>query len=78
MYAAVLSATEQDAGDVARAFRNVANHSDVGVRQSVIIAAGYFSHPALIDLVRELRDSDPADDIRDTAQRLLDAVAVPR
>lgn len=78
VYAAALSATEQDAQEVADAFRTVANHADADVRQSVVIAAGYFSHPALVALVRELRDSDPADHIRHNAQHLLDAQATNR
>ena len=64
VYAAALSATEQDGEDVVRTFRTVANHSDADVRQSVVIAAGYFPHPALVELVHELRDSDQADHIR--------------
>ncbi|MEI8406877.1 MULTISPECIES: HEAT repeat domain-containing protein [unclassified Kribbella] len=74
IYAAALSATDQDAQVVADAFRTVANHPDAEVRQSVLIATAYFPHPALIDLVRELRNSDPAADIRHNAQHLLEAL----
>lgn len=78
IYAAALSATDQDAQEAADAFRTAANHPDAEVRQSVVIATGYFSHPPLIDLVRELRDSDPSDHIRHNAQHLLEALPTTR
>jgi hypothetical protein len=61
-----------DAAEVARAFRTIASHPDAGVRQSVIIATGYFPHTTPISLIRGLRDEDPADHVRTNAQHLLE------
>jgi hypothetical protein len=56
---------------VAEAFQKVARDTDAGVRQSVIIATGYFPHRGLIDFVRQLRDSDPVGHVRKNAEILL-------
>jgi hypothetical protein len=62
VHAAALSASEQDTEEgVVQEFRNVMRDPDAGVRQSVVIAMGYFPHPGLVELVRELRDRDPVD-----------------
>ncbi|GAB2842248.1 HEAT repeat domain-containing protein [Lentzea nigeriaca] len=72
VYAAALSAADEDGDQLAQAFRRVAGDPDAGVRQSVVIATGYFPHPGLLDLVRQLRDSDPAGHVRRNAALLLE------
>ncbi|NWF25889.1 HEAT repeat domain-containing protein [Streptomyces sp. PKU-EA00015] len=75
VYAAALAADEADAERITGEFRNVTRDPDAGVRQAVIIATGYFPHPGLVDLVRELRDSDPEEHVRENAQILLDGLS---
>ncbi|KAB1150552.1 HEAT repeat domain-containing protein [Streptomyces luteolifulvus] len=75
VFAAAVSATEADADDLIREFGTAARDSDAGVRQSVIIATGYFPHPGLVDLVGELRDGDPVEHVRRNAQILLDGLS---
>ncbi|MGW8887829.1 HEAT repeat domain-containing protein [Streptomyces sp. NPDC055749] len=75
VYAAALAAGEEDGEQVTQEFRNVTRDPDAGIRQSVILAAGYFPYPGLVDLVRELRDSDPVEHVRRNAQLLLDGLS---
>jgi HEAT repeat protein len=76
VHAAALSASEQDTEEgVVQEFRNVMRDPDAGVRQSVVIAMGYFPHPGLVELVRELRDRDPVEHVRRNAAILLDGLA---
>lgn len=77
VYAVALSATEQDAERVAREFRSVVRDPDAGVRQAVVIAAGYSPQPDLLELVGALRDSDPVDHVRRNAEILLDGLKRP-
>jgi hypothetical protein len=77
VYAAVLSATEQDAPEVVREFRPLAAHPDPGIRQSLIIAAGYFPTPDLLALVQPFRHTDPVAHIRTNATLLLEALPTP-
>lgn len=74
IYAAALSAVEQDAQQVVDEFRNVVRDPDAGVRQAVVIATGYFPQPGLVELVGELRDSDTVDHVRRNAAILLDGL----
>jgi hypothetical protein len=71
VYAAAVSAAEEDGAQVAQEFRAVVQNPDAGIRQSVIIATGFFPHPDLVELVRALGDSDPVDHVRRNAQLLL-------
>ncbi|PUB19865.1 hypothetical protein C8K30_11934 [Promicromonospora sp. AC04] len=75
IYAAALAADEADGEQVTQEFRNVAGDPDTGVRQSLIIATGYFPYAGLIELVTDLRDSDPVDHVRKNAQLLLDGLS---
>ncbi|MFJ8635791.1 HEAT repeat domain-containing protein [Streptomyces sp. NPDC093568] len=75
VYAAALSAGEQEAEHVVEAFRNLVGDPDAGVRQAVVIATGYFPQPGLVELVGELRDSDPVDHVRRNAALLLDGLS---
>jgi hypothetical protein len=75
VYAAALSASEQEGERVVQEFRNVVRDPDAGVRQAVVIATGYFPHPGLVELVGELRDSDPVDHVRRNAAILLDGLS---
>ena len=74
IYAAALAANEEDGEQVTQEFRNVARDPDAGVRQSLIIATGYFPYSGLVELVRDLCDSDPADHVRKNARLLLDGL----
>lgn len=75
VYAVALAATARDGEQVTQAFQNIARDPDPAVRQSVIIATGYFPYPLLVDLVRQLRDGDPVDHVRDNAEILLDGLS---
>jgi hypothetical protein len=75
VYAAALAATDQDGEQVTQAFQDVARDADAGVRQSVIIATGYFPYPGLVDLVRQLRHSDPVDHVRRNAEIQLNGLS---
>ncbi|MBB4937894.1 HEAT repeat protein [Streptosporangium album] len=75
VYAVALAATEQHGEPVTQAFQNVARDPDPAVRQSVIVATGYFPYPGLVDLVRQLRDSDPVDHVRKNAEILLNGLS---
>ncbi|HUR09599.1 MAG TPA: HEAT repeat domain-containing protein [Nonomuraea sp.] len=74
VYAVALAATEEHGERVTRAFQNIACDPDATVRQSVIVAAGYFPYPGLVDLVRQLRDGDPVDHVRKNAEILLNGL----
>ncbi|WP_037612266.1 HEAT repeat domain-containing protein [Streptomyces albus] len=76
IYAAALAAGEGDGERITQSFRDLVRDPDAGIRQSVIIATGYFPYPGLVDLVRDLRDSDPAAHVRKNAQILLDGLSV--
>lgn len=73
LYAAALAAPETQNGSLVEDFRAITGDPDAGVRQAVIIAAGYLPWPGLVELVEEMRDNDPDQQVRGNAQILLDA-----
>ena len=84
-----LTAVQLTAGQRARQLANLANGTTVlglavaraaGTAVSrgprgLIIAAGYFPYAGLVELVTDLRDSDPVDHVRKNAQLLLDGLS---
>ncbi|MER6565673.1 HEAT repeat domain-containing protein [Streptomyces sp. NPDC001093] len=80
VYATVLTAAEnpeeqrQREEAVAEQLRHVAADPDPGIRQSVVIATGYWPRPALVEIVREIQRSDPEPRVRENARILLEGI----
>ena len=75
IYAAALSASGSQNDVLIEEFRAIAsNEGAPGIRQAVVVATGYLPWQQLVQLVADMRDSDPADHIRHNAQVLLDGL----
>lgn len=74
IYAAVLSAPAAEDAAVVDALCPLVDDPDPGIRQSLIVATGYRPWPGLISMVRELRDRDPVDHVRENARILLEGI----
>jgi hypothetical protein len=74
VYAAALAAPFEKNEELVEAFRVVAHDDDAGVRQSVVIATGYLPIPGLVEIVRELSESDPVAQVRENAGTLLEGI----
>jgi len=73
-YATALTAPVEQSEAVEDAFRELAQDTDPGIRQAVVIATGYAPLSGLIRLVEELRDHDPVEHVRENARILLDGL----
>ncbi|MBB5122015.1 hypothetical protein AF335_08250 [Streptomyces eurocidicus] len=73
LYGLALVVDELD-GAVLEEFRTAASDPDPGIRQAVVVAAGYRPDPALVELVTQLRDSDPVPHVRENADILLEGI----
>ncbi|MFG2468118.1 HEAT repeat domain-containing protein [Streptomyces canus] len=74
VYATAFTAPGAQVDAVVDVFRALAQDPDPGIRQSVVVATGYLPWPGLVELVRELADSDPADHVRHNAGVLLEGL----
>ncbi|MEV6775291.1 HEAT repeat domain-containing protein [Streptomyces syringium] len=74
LYALALTADDLRDGAVVNEFRAAASDPDPGIRQAVVVAAGYRPDPALVELVAELRESDPVSFVRENADILLKGI----
>jgi hypothetical protein len=73
-YAVALTAAGNQDPAVVDAFRVLAGDPDEGIRQSVVVATGYLPWSALVELVRQLRDTDPVAHVRENAHVLLEGI----
>ncbi|WP_433508943.1 hypothetical protein ACQP2T_33835 [Nonomuraea sp. CA-143628] len=76
-YAAALTAPPEQDPMLVEAFRAMAADPDQGIRQAVVVATGYCPWPALVEIVRRLRDTDPVEHVRENARLLWDGLALP-
>jgi hypothetical protein len=74
LYAAALTAPDAQDDSLVGDFRAVIHDPDAGVRQAVLIATGYLPWPGLVELVAQLRDNDPVEQVRENAGILLDGL----
>ncbi|MFI9309552.1 HEAT repeat domain-containing protein [Streptomyces triculaminicus] len=75
IYAIALTAPEgEERDDVVDVFREFAADPDPGIRQAVVVATGYRTWPALVEIVEELHRNDPVDHVRKNAGILLEGI----
>lgn len=65
------------APEITTEFEALSPHADPGIRQSLVIAAGYFPAPGLVRLVQVLGDTDPIDHVRTNAALLVAGLSNP-
>jgi hypothetical protein len=74
VYAVAFTAPRRQVDSVVDVFRVIAQDADPGIRQSVVVAAGYLPWPGLVELVRGLAGSDLEDHVRHNARVLLEGL----
>ena len=74
VYVIALTATSEQEREVIEAMGAIARDSDPTLRRSFVEAVGYVPWPALLRLVEELRDTDPAPEVRRDASVLMDGL----
>lgn len=73
-YSAALTAPLEEDERLVEEMKKMSRSADGGIRQAVVVATGYCPWRTLVEIVEELRESDPVAHVRENARLLLEGL----